>query len=200
MMPGMPKGRTHDYQCHGITSIASLVAGLAPDFPVLLTGRVLQGAGAAVVGPRGCYIASSRLGEILGVHAGASVGMLKDLEELTADCSLEAALRVARGLPLGDSAGDVRLRGRVEPHADQRDGVQGPVELSVTAAVEPVPVGQPGGGRYWRYSGEGRESGLGPETARKGPADQDLGRGDRPDAEQVKVNRPGFGRDLRLWL
>ena len=37
MMPGMPKGRTHDYQCHGITSIASLVAGLAPDFPVLLT-------------------------------------------------------------------------------------------------------------------------------------------------------------------
>ncbi|WP_267461957.1 hypothetical protein [Streptomyces werraensis] len=40
-----------------------------------------------------------------------------------------------------------------------------------------------------RGAGKGRESGLGPEPARMGPADQDLGRSDRPDAEQVKELR-----------
>jgi MFS family permease len=33
--------------------LASLIAGLAPNFPMLLIGRILQGAGAAVAGPAG---------------------------------------------------------------------------------------------------------------------------------------------------
>jgi EmrB/QacA subfamily drug resistance transporter len=33
--------------------VASLIAGLAPNFPMLLVGRILQGAGAAVAGPAG---------------------------------------------------------------------------------------------------------------------------------------------------
>ncbi|MER7004122.1 MFS transporter [Dactylosporangium sp. NPDC000555] len=37
----------------GLVTLASLVAGLAPNFPVLLVGRVLQGAGAALAGPAG---------------------------------------------------------------------------------------------------------------------------------------------------
>ncbi|MCM2410699.1 MFS transporter [Streptomyces sp. RKAG290] len=36
-----------------LVGVASLLAGLAPNFPVLLSGRVLQGAGAAIAGPTG---------------------------------------------------------------------------------------------------------------------------------------------------
>jgi EmrB/QacA subfamily drug resistance transporter len=37
----------------GLVSVASLVAGLAPNVEILLVGRVLQGAGAALAGPTG---------------------------------------------------------------------------------------------------------------------------------------------------
>ncbi|WP_285785872.1 MFS transporter [Microbispora sp. NBRC 16548] len=37
----------------GLIVVASLVAGLAPNAAVLLVGRVLQGAGAAIAGPTG---------------------------------------------------------------------------------------------------------------------------------------------------
>lgn len=37
----------------GLVVVASLVAGLAPNVEVLLAGRILQGAGAAIAGPTG---------------------------------------------------------------------------------------------------------------------------------------------------
>jgi EmrB/QacA subfamily drug resistance transporter len=37
----------------GLVTVASLLAGLAPDYPVLIAGRVLQGGGAALAGPAG---------------------------------------------------------------------------------------------------------------------------------------------------
>jgi len=45
--------------------------------------------------PRGCYIASSRLRNLLEFRSGVSAGAFNDLEESPADGSLEAALRVA---------------------------------------------------------------------------------------------------------
>ncbi|CAJ62736.1 MULTISPECIES: MFS transporter [Frankia] len=42
----------------GLVAGASLLAGLAPNFGVLLTGRVLQGAGAALAGPTGLALLS----------------------------------------------------------------------------------------------------------------------------------------------
>ncbi|GAO12428.1 hypothetical protein TPA0598_10_03980 [Streptomyces lydicamycinicus] len=41
-------------------------------------------------------------------------------------------------------APDLGSVGGVESHADQGDGVHSPVELPVSAAVEPMPVGKPG--------------------------------------------------------
>jgi hypothetical protein len=52
--------------------------------------------------PRGCYVVSSSLGEFLDAYDLGSVGPFEDLEDLTADDALEAALRVAGGLLLGD--------------------------------------------------------------------------------------------------
>lgn len=68
--------------------------------------------------PEGCYIASSCLRKIVRIRSDAATGVFEDLEELSADCALEAPLGVPRGLALGDSAGGVRLRGRVEPYPD----------------------------------------------------------------------------------
>ncbi|MEU4770178.1 MFS transporter [Actinosynnema sp. NPDC023794] len=56
-----PAGRLGDVLGHrrvflagiGLVTVASLVAGLAPTFDVLVVGRVLQGAGAAIAGPTG---------------------------------------------------------------------------------------------------------------------------------------------------
>ncbi|MFC5187929.1 MFS transporter [Actinomadura harenae] len=65
---------------------ASLVAGLAPDLPVLLAGRVLQGAGAALAGPTGLALLATlfegaRRQRAFGLYStvsglGASAGMV----------------------------------------------------------------------------------------------------------------------------
>lgn len=57
----LPAGRLGDLLGHrrlflwgvGLVGAASLLAGLAPNLPVLVAGRALQGAGAAVAGPAG---------------------------------------------------------------------------------------------------------------------------------------------------
>ncbi|WP_026411815.1 MFS transporter [Actinomadura oligospora] len=70
----------------GLVVAASLVAGLAPDLPVLLTGRVLQGAGAALAGPTGLALLATlfegaRQQRAFGLYStvsglGASAGMV----------------------------------------------------------------------------------------------------------------------------
>ncbi|MFJ5925150.1 MFS transporter [Kitasatospora sp. NPDC092948] len=65
---------------------ASLVAGLAPDVPMLLVGRALQGAGAAIAGPTGLALLAivfegERQQRAFGLYStvtglGASAGML----------------------------------------------------------------------------------------------------------------------------
>ncbi|MFE9427583.1 MFS transporter [Kitasatospora sp. NPDC006697] len=66
--------------------VASLVAGLAPNLPVLLVGRALQGAGAAIAGPTGLALLAivfdgDRRQRAFGLYStvtglGASAGML----------------------------------------------------------------------------------------------------------------------------
>ncbi|AEN08511.1 MULTISPECIES: MFS transporter [unclassified Streptomyces] len=70
----------------GLVVIASLVAGLAPDLEVLLVGRVLQGAGAAIAGPTGLALLAvvfdgERRRRAFGLYStvtglGASAGMV----------------------------------------------------------------------------------------------------------------------------
>jgi EmrB/QacA subfamily drug resistance transporter len=66
--------------------VASLIAGLAPNVAVLITGRVLQGAGAALAGPAGLALLTSvfegaRLQRAFGLYStftglGAAAGMV----------------------------------------------------------------------------------------------------------------------------
>ncbi|MEV4096361.1 MFS transporter [Streptosporangium saharense] len=70
----------------GLVVVASLVAGLAPNLEVLLVGRVLQGAGAAIAGPTGLALLAivfqgERQQRAFGLYStvtglGASAGMV----------------------------------------------------------------------------------------------------------------------------
>ncbi|QFZ19201.1 MFS transporter [Saccharothrix syringae] len=70
----------------GLVTIASLVAGLAPSFEVLVVGRVLQGAGAAIAGPTGLALLAilfqgERQAKAFGLYStvtglGAASGMI----------------------------------------------------------------------------------------------------------------------------
>ncbi|WP_169987922.1 MFS transporter [Microbispora sp. H10836] len=70
----------------GLVVVASLVAGLAPNLEVLLAGRVLQGAGAAIAGPTGLALLAivfqgERQQRAFGLYStvtglGASAGMV----------------------------------------------------------------------------------------------------------------------------
>ncbi|MFF4969752.1 MFS transporter [Streptomyces sp. NPDC001037] len=69
-----------------LVGLASLLAGLAPNVAVLLTGRVLQGAGAAIAGPTGLALLTiefegERLQKAFGLYStvtglGAASGMI----------------------------------------------------------------------------------------------------------------------------
>jgi EmrB/QacA subfamily drug resistance transporter len=70
----------------GLVGAASLLSGLAPDVPVLLAGRVLQGSGAAVAGPAGLALLTTefqgeRQARAFGLYStvtglGAASGMI----------------------------------------------------------------------------------------------------------------------------
>jgi EmrB/QacA subfamily drug resistance transporter len=70
----------------GLVGAASLLSGLAPDFPVLLAGRVLQGSGAAIAGPAGLALLTTefqgeRQARAFGLYStvtglGAASGMI----------------------------------------------------------------------------------------------------------------------------
>ena len=64
--------------------------------------------------------------------------------------------------------------------------MQGPVELSVAAAVESVPDGVAAAGGDGGDAGEGGECGLAADPAGVGPGDEELGGGDHADAGQVE--------------
>lgn len=129
------------------------------------------------------------------------VRAFQELEDLTTDSALEASLCVLRGLALGRAARDVGLGRRVQPHPDQRDGVQCSIQLPVTAAVDPVPVGQSGGRRDRCDTRKGGERASGTEASGMRPADQDLCGCDGPDSRQSKPSRPatfsGRARQVR---
>ena len=83
---------------------------------------------------------------------------------MAGEVALEEAGGVAAALAFGDASGDVVLGGRVVLAAVEDDGVQGPVELAVAAAAEPVPVVWPleaGTGD----AGESCEGGFGADAA-----------------------------------
>jgi len=67
--------------------------------------------------------------------------------ELAGDIALDAAADFPAGLSLGGAPGNVGPRARATAHPDQRDGMDGPVEGPVPAAVEPVPDGLAAAGR-----------------------------------------------------
>jgi hypothetical protein len=66
---------------------------------------------------------------------------------MAGEVALDAAADFLAGLAFGAAALDVGQGGRVVAHTGDGDDVQGPVELAVAEAVEPVPVGAAGGHR-----------------------------------------------------
>ncbi|NEB77437.1 hypothetical protein G3I40_19765 [Streptomyces sp. SID14478] len=64
--------------------------------------------------------------------------MFEEFEDLAADGSLEAPLRVSGSLAFGHAAGDVGFGRGIQPHPDQGDGVHCSMQLAVAAAVDPV--------------------------------------------------------------
>jgi hypothetical protein len=87
--------------------------------------------------------------------------------------------------------------------AQHHDGVQGPIQLPVPAPVEAMADHLTGGRRHRGRPSQHGEGGLRTEPARMGPADQQLGSVDGPDAGLGQQGR-GHGRDqlaqLRLQL
>ena len=61
----------------------------------------------------------------------------EDVVEAAGEVTLEAPQRALLGLALGFLAREVGLGGGVIPGAGDRDDVQRPVELAVSAAVQP---------------------------------------------------------------
>ena len=59
--------------------------------------------------------------------------------ELASDVALEYAADLAGGLALGGAPRDIAAGAWAAAHAGQSNGVHGPVQSSVAAAVEPVP-------------------------------------------------------------
>src|ERR1700729_1514844 len=89
--------------------------------------------------------------------------------EVAGEVGLDAASDVAFGFAFGQAALDVGLGGRVAAHPVDGDDVQGPVELAVAEAVEPVPVGAAGGDGHGRGAGQHREGGFAADPACVGP-------------------------------
>ncbi len=95
--------------------------------------------------------------------------------EVSGEVALEAAGGLAAAFPFLDSTLDV-VDGRLVCSASGNDDlVECSVELSVAAAVEPVPDRLAGRGRDWGGAGESRECGLADHAAAVLPGEQDLG-------------------------
>jgi len=103
--------------------------------------------------------------------------------ELAGDVSLKAAAGFPWCFSLGGAPGDVGAGAGAAAHPAHRDGVDGPVQRPVAAAVEPVPDGLAAAGRDRAGAAERGECGLAAAAARVGEAHDGLRGADRPDAE-----------------
>src|SRR5215831_16049575 len=95
--------------------------------------------------------------------------------EVAGEVALDASADFAVGFALGAASFDVGQGLGVAPHPGHGDLVQGSVELTVTEAVEPVPVGAAGGHGNWRGAGQHGEGCLVADPPGVGPRQQDLG-------------------------
>src|SRR5690242_16738822 len=105
--------------------------------------------------------------------------------ELAGDVALEAAADFAWGLSFCSASFDVGAGAGAAAGSGQRDGVDGAVQGSVAAAVEPMPHGPAATGRKGAGAGQGRERRLITATARVGEADHGLRRSDGSDPVPV---------------
>jgi hypothetical protein len=70
-----------------------------------------------------------------------SRGVFEEFVDAACDVSFEAASDLSAGSAFGEASGGVGLGFGMAAEPGQGDGVQGPVELTVAAAVEPVAGG-----------------------------------------------------------
>ncbi len=103
--------------------------------------------------------------------------------ELAGDVALEAAADFPGGLSFRGAPGYVGEGAGAAAHPGDRDGVDGPVQGPVAAAVEPVPDGLAAAGRDRADAAEGGERGFAAAPAGVGEAHDGLRGADRPDAE-----------------
>src|SRR6266516_2240963 len=101
---------------------------------------------------------------------------------MAGEVALDAAAYFLAGLAFGAAALDVGQGGRVIAHPGDGDDVQGPVELAVAEANEPVPAGAAGGHRDRRRSRQHGERCLAADPPGVGPGQQDLRGAERADA------------------
>jgi len=98
--------------------------------------------------------------------------------ELAGDVPLEAAADLPGRLSLSGAPGHVSAGAGTAAHPGDRDGVDGPVEGTVAAAVEPVPDGLATAGWDWASAAEGGEGSFATAAAGAGEADAALGGAD----------------------
>ena len=107
-------------------------------------------------------------------------------EEFAGDVALDAAADFRVALAFGAAPFDVVVGAGAVPPAGLHDVVQGPVELPVAAAVEPVPHGPAAAGLQRAGAGQGRECGVVTAPADMGEGNDGLRGADWADAEAVQ--------------
>lgn len=150
------------------------------------SGIVIGSAGSR--GCRGC-------GGVLGFERCLG----QQTPEAACEVALEAAKRAFAGLALGLLAGQVLAGGGVALGAGDRDRVQRPVELAVSAAVQSVLCLLPGGAGDRGGAGLAAEAGVGAEALGAGGASDQQSGGQRAAPLLLKQLR-SIGADLREQL
>jgi hypothetical protein len=107
-------------------------------------------------------------------------------DEVTVDYVRKVPLQAAHGLFVGLARfplpSHVGLSVRHDPALHQGDVVQGPVQLTVPPAVQPVSLDLPRGGRERSRPGQHGEGGLRPNSGGVAHLPEDLGGDERTDA------------------
>src|SRR5439155_5541417 len=113
--------------------------------------------------------------------------------EVTCERAFDAAARLASGLAGREESLVVGGGLDVVADAGERDHVQCPVQLSVAAAVEPVPLLFPGRGLHRAGAGEGGEGRLARHPLRVAAGDEQLRGADGSDAGLAEQSRGKLG-------
>lgn len=122
---------------------------------------------------------------------GISGGGLHHAVELPGEGPFEAASNVAVRPTFQGAAGFVGATLRMTPQPGDRDGMQCPIQRTVSASVETVPAALPATGLERSDTGERGERGLVADPPGMRPAEQQPGSHDRADARLRKQRRPG---------